>query len=224
MERRERRVAVLAGIVALALAAVAGVAVAAEEAVAEELGSPVALEAGAQQPPQVPAAPPHVRQGQSRNGEAAASRFGLGLGAGLVDAGPTTEPYLMAGLRMRFGREDRHEGGGLGGYLEPEVGYWRRSAPGITDEDLLIGVNVGGLVQLQSVSYFVAAGLGMHFIDTDRFGVQDDTTSLGVNVQFGVDVHVTPALSLFGVGRVDLVEEWDDETQAKIYLGLRAHF
>lgn len=192
-------------------------------------------------PAAVPAAAPREEERDER-----VRRFALGVGAGLVNAGPTTEPYFMASLRMQFGQQDgreedrdderrdvrrdtrgdqRRDGReGLGGYLEPEIGYWERSALGVSESDLMVGVNIGGLVMLRSISYFVAAGVGVHFIDVDRFDVQDDSTSLGVNVQFGVDVHLSPSFSVFGVGRVDLVDEWDDETQAKIYLGLRGHF
>jgi hypothetical protein len=60
--------------------------------------------------------------------------------------------------------------------------------------------------------------------------------SIGVNAQFGFDVRMSDVVSIFGVGRYDLVQQSDDqqlarrqlglrteEQQTKAYLGLRLH-
>ncbi|HET9766009.1 MAG TPA: outer membrane beta-barrel protein [Thermoanaerobaculia bacterium] len=169
-------------------------------------------------------------------------RFSIGLGAGMVQTSGSTDPYFTANLRSRIGDreagEERH--GSVYGFLEPEVGYWSRSENGLDGNDTLLGVNVGGAVRLRSFEYFVAGGVGYHMLDRDVItgsgsnvqvrNVSDD--NIGVNVQFGFDVRVSELLSVFGVGRFDLVQIDDndsttasspDEHQTKVYLGLRIH-
>jgi hypothetical protein len=158
-------------------------------------------------------------------------RFGLGLGVGMVETGNGSEPYLTASLRMRLGYnpdgEDRESG--VTGYVEPEIGYWTSDdATGVERTDLLVGANIGAAVRLRVIEYFVGAGVGWHFLDTEisRAGgaVSTEEDSLGVNAQFGFDVRVSEMLSLFGVGRFDLIDESADQEQAKAYLGLRFRF
>lgn len=154
-------------------------------------------------------------------------RFALGIGAGLVDSGQVTSPYLTASLRIRLGDEDQHSGSGIAAYVEPEVGYWDDDVDdfGSSATDALLGVNIGGSVALRTVQYFVGAGLGVHFLDTElASGVDESETSLGVNAHFGVDVAVGESMSLFGVGRVDLVDELEEDRQVKVYLGARFRF
>lgn len=155
-------------------------------------------------------------------------RFGLGLGAGMVETGSGSEPYLTANLRMRLGYDPDGEEreGAVSGFIEPEVGYWKSDdATGIETTDLLVGVNLGAAVRLRVVEYFVGAGIGWHFLDTEirRLGgtVSTDDSSLGFNAQFGFDVRVARSVSLFGVGRFDLIDDAVDEEQAKAYLGVR---
>jgi hypothetical protein len=159
-------------------------------------------------------------------------RFGLGLGAGMVETGDGAEPYLTANLRRRLGYDpDGAEAeSAVSGFVEPEVGYWSsEDATGVDRTDLLVGANIGAAMRLRVVEYFVAAGLGWHFLDTEinRAGGSvevDQKDSLGFNAQFGFDVRVSELMSLFGVGRFDLIDEAAEQEQAKAYLGLRFRF
>jgi Outer membrane protein beta-barrel domain len=170
-------------------------------------------------------------------------RFALGVGGGLVTSGGSSDPYLTANLRMRIGYrvagEERQ--GSVFGFVEPEVGYSTRSIGTFDAKDTLIGVNVGGAVRLRVFEYFVAGGVGYHL--TDETGVTSGGQSLdvsdnnvGVDAQFGFDVRLNQVVSIFGVGRYDLVQETDEqrdahrrlgvrsgEQQTKVYLGLRVH-
>ena len=155
-----------------------------------------------------------------------ANDYAFGLGLGLVDPDGDVEPYYTANFRFRLGDHDQDEvelrQGGIQGFLEPEVGYWE----GEGASDLLLGINLLGLVPFRQVDYYFGVGAGMHFLDTDIETVDGDVLSesderLGVNVQFGLDVHVTDNMALFGTGRFDLVEGSDNEVQEKAFLGIR---
>lgn len=163
-------------------------------------------------------------------------RFALGVGIGLVEPTSKTETYYMASLRIRTsgrGGEDRDGGRrgdeGITGYVEPEVGYWTssdRNRP--KGSDLLLGVNLIGVVPLGSVDSFFGVGAGAHFIDAAL--AADDTTlsgrdtKLGANAQFGIDLYINRKLSAFGTGRFDLVQGASNRIQSKVYLGLRGRF
>lgn len=158
-------------------------------------------------------------------------RFALGAGIGLVDTLDEAETYLMASLRIRVGggRDDDGAGEqGIRGYLEPEVGYWEASGDGREGSDLLLGVNLIGVVPLGPVDSFFGVGAGAHFVDTSLLEndplADDSETKIGANAQFGIDLYITESLSAFGAGRFDLVQGADDSVQSKVYLGLRARF
>jgi hypothetical protein len=167
-------------------------------------------------------------------------RFSLGVGGGLVQTAGSSDPYFTGNLRMRIGYrvagEERQ--GSVHGFLEPEVGLWTRdvrdSGRTLETKDTLIGVNVGGAVRLRVFEYFVGGGVGYHLIDRDvlRAGQVEtvDDGNLGVNAHFGFDVRLSQVISIFGVGRFDLVQQDEDapggsndDHQTKVYLGLRAH-
>ena len=95
-------------------------------------------------------------------------RFALGVGIGLVEPLNKVETYEMASLRIRVhGRDD---GGdrrsasdeGIFGYIEPEVGYWKPSSghPG-KGSDLLLGINLVGVIPLGGVDTFLGVGAGV---------------------------------------------------------------
>lgn len=176
-------------------------------------------------------------QEQDRYDEGEAERFALALGVGMVDAGPGTAPYLSAAFRIRLGGEGEAEG--VAAYIEPEIGYWEddssRGPVATKQSDLLLGVNIVGAMELARVEYFIGAGIGIHFLGADvslgGVSIDEDDEALGVNVHFGVDVDLTDSLSLFGVGRFDIIDDDRDETtvlvedvQGKGYLGLRFRF
>jgi hypothetical protein len=163
-------------------------------------------------------------------------RFAFGVGAGLVEPSGDVETYFMASLRIRAsgrggrdGDNGRRRGDeGITGYIEPEVGYWKRSGDGVSGEDLLIGANLVGVVPLGMVDSFFGVGAGVHMVDAalleDPEEEDDTATKLGANAQFGLDLYITPKVSAFGVGRFDLVQDSQDDVQTKVYLGLRARF
>lgn len=160
-------------------------------------------------------------------------RFALGVGIGLVEPLNKTETYYMASLRIRTsGRDSRDRRGpdeGITGYLEPEVGYWTSSDKNRPKgSDLLLGVNLIGVVPLGSVDSFFGVGAGAHFIDASL--AENDTTlngrdtKFGANAQFGIDLYINHTLSAFGTGRFDLVQGSSNRVQSKVYLGLRGRF
>ena len=172
-------------------------------------------------------------EGGGRRGQ---DNYALGVGIGLVEPSSDTETYFMASFRIRAHRSsdedgDEAQGGGIRGYFEPEVGYWKRSAENgnnISGSDTLVGVNLLGVVPFGHVDTFFGVGGGVHFIDAKLLtGDARETGSdskLGLNAQFGVDVYLTDKWSAFGASRFDLVQDSKDDVQSKIYLGLRARW
>lgn len=154
--------------------------------------------------------------------------YAFGVGAGLVDPDGEVETYLSASFRIRLGKHDRDRydvaNQGIQGFIEPEVGYWESD----TSSDTLVGANLLGLVPFNRVDYYFGVGAGVHFLDTDfptlTGTVSESDERLGVNAQFGLDVHLSDSASLFGTGRFDLVEGSDNEVQEKAYLGVRFRF
>jgi len=159
--------------------------------------------------------------------EATVPDYAFGIGVGLVDPEPEVEPYYTASFRIRLGEHDRDEyeyDGGIQAFIEPEVGYWESD----TDSDTLLGVNLLGLIPFRKVDYFFGVGAGVHFMDTERptsTGDLDDSEErVGMNAQFGIDVHVSERTVIYGLGRFDLIEGTDNEIQDKLVLGLRFLF
>jgi opacity protein-like surface antigen len=163
--------------------------------------------------------------------------FALAVGVGLADVDSVAETYLTAALRIRVGQRHqddestdwrgRQPENGMRGYFEPEIGYWKASGKNGTGSDLLLGVNLIGVVPVGAVDTYIGAGLGAHRIDAQLLSnptSDSKQTKLGVNAQFGLDVYLTRSLSLFGTGRFDLVQDARKSVQAKAYLGLRARF
>lgn len=161
--------------------------------------------------------------------EGSAHNYAFSLGAGLVDAEGPTEPYYTGALRIRLGDHDRSredlQGQGIHGFIEPEIGYWSRDSG---NSDLLVGANLIGVVPFNRVDYTFGVGAGLHFFDfTVQSGsqlIEESDERVGVNAQFGIDVRMTDSASIFGVGRIDLIEGDINEQQNKVYLGLRFLF
>lgn len=167
-------------------------------------------------------------------------RFGFGIGAGLVNldeefVDDDVEQYLTAHLRIAFGDTRAHRSGrrGLQGYIEPEIAVW----DGDTRSDTMFGVNIIGSIPFNAVDFFVGAGIGLHMLEQDavtRDGVvipSSDEDAIGVNAQFGVDVHLSETVTVFGTGRFDIIDDSSssdgsssDALEAKVYLGLRFLF
>ncbi len=183
-------------------------------------------------------------------------RYSLGLGLGLIsldDPGQADDVEVYSTISVRFAVGPGHQHpGSWRGYLEPELGYWESSAnpapvgnnftgtlvqqTGKTD--LLLGLNIIGVMPFHAVDFFIGAGAGIHFIDQDvrvssraangaALTVSTESRSdeaVGVNAQFGVDVGLSRRTSLFGVGRFDIVDDNSNSLDAKVYLGLRFRF
>jgi hypothetical protein len=170
-------------------------------------------------------------------------RHALGLALGLIsldDPGQADDVEIYGTIKFRFAVGPGHDRpGGWRGYLEPELGYWEsgagssgQSSQSLGRTDMLLGLNIVGVMPYNAVDFFLGAGAGIHFIDQDvrsftATGSIDSSASdeaLGVNAHFGVDVGVSRNVSLFGVGRFDIVDDSSNSLDAKAYLGLRFRF
>jgi hypothetical protein len=130
------------------------------------------------------------------------------------------------------GRDPYRRGGdyseGIRAYIEPEIGYWKRSETAREDEDLLLGVNLVGVVPTRAADFFVGVGFGLHFADTtvtrDDLVLKEDGERLGGNLQVGVEINLSNSVGIFGTGRIDILEDGPNDRQTKIWGGLRFHF
>lgn len=163
----------------------------------------------------------------------------LGLGIGLVEPDDSdAEIYYSAALRIRINRRsdepvwdgDSYRGRppadtGIRGYIEPEVSYWSRSETGDELTDLLVGLNLIGVVPTRGADFFLGVGFGYHFFDSEfvfeDVAIKDDDDRLGGNLQVGVDVNLNDNLALFGTGRLDILEGERNDRQTKVFVGLR---
>ncbi len=158
------------------------------------------------------------------------------IGGGLVrPEDGETEPYLTASFRIPLGKNKNRKGGGLRGFLEPEIGFWELSRGFGSDDtegaDMLnIGINLLGVAATRGVDYWIGVGFGFYQENrTIRGGgvgtvFDEDSSNFGGNLQVGVDVSIGPRVGLFGAGRLDLVDSDFYDTQLKIYGGLRFKF
>ena len=158
--------------------------------------------------------------------------WALAAGAGIVQSDEAGEIYWSANLRRRLGtRGEREEvtapKDGLHAYVEGEVGYWKGETTTTKDKDLLVGVNIVGVVPTRVAELFMGVGFGVHFTDSDLVGASHADTSdtrFGGNAQFGVEVRATDRLGIFGAGRLDFLSGERNRQQNKIWGGLRFYF
>ena len=182
--------------------------------------------------------------GSARAQDGELDRFAFGVGIGLVDLSDSldddgTETYLQANFRVLLGdKQAGRDEKTVVAYLEAELGYWNAnyripiddnaSSPFISGDqtDLMLGLNIVAVVPFERVDYFIGAGLAIHNFDSDAslstFAIDDDET-FGVNIQTGIDVRLSETIGIYGLLRLDLVEDVVEE-QAKILLGLRFFF
>ncbi len=166
-------------------------------------------------------------------------RYSVGVALGLIsldDPGQDDDVEFYGTINFRIAIGPGHDRpGSWRGYLEPELGYWESDAgpAGETFQllgrsDLLLGLNIVGVMPFDAVDFFIGAGAGIHFIDQDAVVLGGNTSAsdeaLGVNAHFGVDVGLSRRVSLFGVGRFDIVDDNSNSLDAKAYLGLRFRF
>jgi hypothetical protein len=114
------------------------------------------------------------------------------------------------------------------GFLEAEVGYWKNSELLPYESDLLIGMNIIGVLPTRAVDFFFGGGAGVHFIGVSQSLVDneffDGGARFGANIQFGVDMNFTEPVAFFALGRYDLLEGDTVDFQAKILVGARFRF
>lgn len=159
---------------------------------------------------------------------------------GRRDRSSRGEAYSQDAYNERYNRQ-HYRGGypgageGIRAYLEPEIGYWSRSeSEGRRDEeDILLGLNLVGVVPTRAADFFLGVGFGVHFVDGERLTsdgqgglISEDLgdTRLGGNLQVGVEVSLSQSVGLFGTGRLDILEDQPNDRQTKIWGGLRFHF
>jgi hypothetical protein len=171
-----------------------------------------------------------------------ANPWAFGLGLGLSRSNDEGSLYYSANLRRAIHFKAPAEGSAGAAasapepeqgrhprlYAEPEVGYWTRTSDtGAREKDLMVGVNLVGVVPTKAFDLFLGAGFGAHFLDSDVFqgGVlaRESSTHFGANIQFGVEADISQSVGLFGEGRVDLVDTTPSQ-QSKVWAGLRFRF
>jgi hypothetical protein len=156
----------------------------------------------------------------------------LGLQVGLADLDTGNETVLGANFRFRIAGPpaDRDSRGSMRGYLEPEIQYiesdFNVDTLTVSSEDMLVGLNIVGVVPFGAVDTFFGGGPALHFLDTssELTGLETSSEELGLNIHVGVDIHVSEAIALSVAGRLDLLEDAVDEEQTKILLGVRFKF
>jgi hypothetical protein len=158
-----------------------------------------------------------------RSARADGASLGIGAGVAKTEQIPDTL-FLTANLRIP-----------LVSYLvlEPEVGYWKKnySALGLnaSAEDLSFGGNALVVIPARPLAIFGGAGVGAHRLKgtlgvPGLLSASQSETKLGIHLLAGLDVSVAPRLSLFGVGRYDIIHEdsgSDHIHETKFYGGLR---
>lgn len=152
----------------------------------------------------------------------------LGAGAGMTKIENTADSalFLTGNLRLKL----------VGPiFLEPEVGYWKKTESGLvsdaSSEDLSLGANGIVVLPAHPIELFGGAGVGAHFIDRHA-GFAGLTSSsnkvrIGLHVLAGLDFRVSDTLNFFGAARGDFFRDQgsdEEPRQTKLYGGLRFKF
>jgi hypothetical protein len=144
---------------------------------------------------------------------------GLGARIGFVDPEGASSTVGL-GLHLDAGEIARNV------RLSPILEYWSVGvdAPGVDFDvsDFSIGADVTVDFPLQNSRMipYAGGGLGLHFLDSNIPGADDDT-KIGLNIQGGVRNDVMPNLSVFGELRFNFVE---DTNQFKLLGGFTYRF
>lgn len=170
----------------------------------------------------------------AQNDDQAWYDMALGLGIGidkvnLREGGSIGVSYLTGNLRFNFWQHDQDDNrrarrpSRIKGFLEAEVGYWSDSELRPFTRDLVLGINALAVASAGSADVFFGAGFGGHFLH-DATGASEDTTKLGANLQFGIDLNFTSQMAFFGLGRYDILSGDVYDLQTKILGGVRVKF
>ncbi len=158
----------------------------------------------------------------------------IGIAAGLVDNGNDEETYVTANFRFPIKRTNQGKGV-FRLFLEPEVGFWDFADPFGSDdllegEVLNVGINFLAVAQGRRFDVWVGAGVGAYIEDVQIIGggvgtvLDESETSLGGNLQVGVDINIGSSFAIFGVGRIDFVDTDFFDEQQKLLIGIRFRF
>lgn len=142
--------------------------------------------------------------------------------------------YNQRHYRGRYPGREGGDTGGIRGYIEPEISYWKNDEDDSNVSDLLLGVNLVGVVPTRAADFFLGVGVGIHsfsgevIVRNAQGGVANvldlDDERLGANVHVGVELHVSESFGVFGSGRLDILEDEPFDRQTKIWGGIRFHF
>ena len=119
--------------------------------------------------------------------------------------------------------------------LEPEIGYWKKTAEEGAAKASLEDLHFGGSALLvfpsERVEIFVGGGAGAHRLKGKLgvFGVGIDRTEtkLGLHILGGIDIRASDSLTVFGAARWERIrlgdeDDGDDDLDTtKFYGGLR---
>src|SRR5215472_13703225 len=130
--------------------------------------------------------------------------LGLGVGVSKTEVVPDSL-YLTGNFRIP-----------LVSYLvlEPEVGYWKKdynvAGIDVSAEDLTFGGNMVLVIPVHPISIWGGAGVGAHRLKGSLgvpglVTISDTETKVGIHLLGGLDISLSPKLSLFGAGRYDIV-------------------
>jgi hypothetical protein len=161
----------------------------------------------------------------------------IGVGVGLNRVGGQGLFYFTGNYRFSWWDDEaddiesilRSRGRSrMKGFLEAEVGYWKDSELQPYESDLLIGMNIIGVLPTRAVDFFFGGGVSVHFIGESDLLEEDETLDggarFGANIQFGVDMNLTDPVAFFILGRYDILEGEIVDFQAKILVGARFRF
>ena len=161
----------------------------------------------------------------------------LGVGVGLNRVGGQGIFYLTGNYRFNWWDDESEDIGTtlrsrgrsrMKSFLEAEVGYWKDSELVPYESELLIGLNIVGVLPTRSVDFFFGGGAGVHFIGESDLMEEDEMLAggarFGANIQFGVEMNFTDPVGFFALGRYDLLQGDIVDFQAKIIIGTRFRF
>jgi hypothetical protein len=155
---------------------------------------------------------------------AAAQSIGVGAGVVKLENDDESSLFLTGNLRLTLVGPLK---------LEPEVGYWKRTArlgpAEASFEDFSLGANGVVVIPAHPLELFGGLGVGAHFLNRSA-GIagltrDSDATEVALHLLAGVDFRVSDTLNFFGAVRRDAFgDDSEARDQTKFYGGLRFKF
>jgi opacity protein-like surface antigen len=150
----------------------------------------------------------------------------LGLGVGVSKTDPLPDSLFLTG-NFRIPLVSYLQ-------LEPEVGYWKKdytlAGVDLSAEDLSFGGNAILVIPVTRLSIWGGGGVGAHRLKGSLgipglLTISDSETKLGIHLLGGLDISLSPKLSLFGAGRYNIIQTGsggkDNTHETQFYGGLR---